>query len=86
MKNQIELSIIAMILYLIYSNQSILEYLNTLFQGFLIDDTENGIKQMALHTVLFGISFLIIILILKINTKCYNVDNNNYDKEDRDCY
>ncbi len=86
MKNQIELSVIAMILYIVYNNQSVLEYLNNLFQGFLTDDTEDGIKKMALHTIFFGLSFLIIIMILKINTKCYKIENDYYDKEDRDCY
>ena len=86
MKNQIELSVITMILYIVYNNKSVLEYLNKLFQGFLTDDTEDGIKKMALHTVIFGLSFFIIIMILKINTKCYKIENEPYDKDFDDCF
>ena len=85
MKNQLELTIISMILYIVYSNQSILEYLNKLFEGFIVNDTDNGIKKIALHTILFGLSFFIIILILKLNTKCYKIDNDYYDKDYNDC-
>ena len=31
-----------MILYIVYNNQSVLEYFNKLFQAFLTDDTEGG--------------------------------------------
>lgn len=82
MKNQFVITIIAVILYLIYSNESVLNTINKLFIGFLGESkTDKSLKHNVLHSILFGLSLLIILLIFNSQTKQnYSNLNSYYNK------
>ena len=77
MKNQFVITIIAVILYLIYSNETVLNTINKLFIGFLGESkTDTNLKHNVLHSILFGLSLLIILLIF--NSQSTNSSINSY--------
>jgi hypothetical protein len=88
MKNQLELAIIAVILFFIFTNPTILEAIDKIFSGILGDEPEVGIKHVLLHTSLFGLCYFIILIITKSNMDCHKIDNkkynNNYYDDDED--
>ena len=82
MRSQLELTIIALIFFFLFTNKTILETINKLFIGFLGDEKNEGIKHTILHAVLFGLAYFLTLLILNKNpvqkvTKSYH--NNQYD-------
>ena len=80
MKNQFVITIIAVILYLIYSNENVLNTINKLFIGFLGESkTDKSLKHNILHSILFGLSLLVILLIFNTQNKSSSL-NSYYNK------
>ncbi|VVU94646.1 hypothetical protein CPAV1605_371 [seawater metagenome] len=89
MRSQLELTIIALIFFFIFTNNTVLETLNKLFIGFLGDEKDDGIRHTLLYATLFGLFYFITLIIInKDNNQMktaqyppYNSYNNNQDDD-----
>ncbi len=77
MRSQLELTIIALIFFFIFTNKTILETINKLFVGFLGDEQDQGIRHSILQAVLFGLCYFITLLIVNRNPIQKTIDSYN---------